>query len=158
MKKILLLGIALLFSGTLFAKQKVLYVTSPSAKLMKTASFGSGTALRRGDKLTVLGKSGMFYKVRVNGKSGYVSKMFASSKRPGSKVSLRSGKSSRGSSARRRASSYSETASARGLTSSEKIRVRGNAGEYDYTAVQWMESQSEKIKQADLESFESSSN
>lgn len=157
MKKILLvIGIACFTTGAILAKP-ALYVTNPVAKLLDKPNLSSsGSRLNRGDKLSVISKSGMFIKVNFNGKTGYVAGMFTSPRKPGAKVSYKGNKSSGASSSRRRASSFNETASARGLTESEKIRVRGNASEYDYQAVQWMESQSDNISRADLDAFQGS--
>ncbi|MCP5502210.1 MAG: hypothetical protein H7A25_20090 [Leptospiraceae bacterium] len=155
MKRVLVVVFAILFVGSLYARESV-YVISPSAKLMAEPKIaGAGTSLERGAKLSVLAKEGMFYKVSHNGKTGYVAKVFTSSQAPAKeKASVNVADSgSQTPSARKRASGFSETASARGLTATEEARIHGSAKDYDFMSVNWLDEQSDKINSSDTNEF-----
>ena len=67
--------------------KKYRYVTTPVAKLLPKPNLSSkGNRLKRGDKLEILFQQGMFYKVRLKNKTGYIAKMFTSPNKPGSGV------------------------------------------------------------------------
>ncbi|MCP5502209.1 MAG: SH3 domain-containing protein [Leptospiraceae bacterium] len=143
-----------IFTGPLFSRESV-YVTSPAAKIMTAPKIsGKGTPVTKGTKLDVLAKEGLFYKVNFEGQTGYIPSMFVSQNAPAKKkIDLAGLKDKNADNPRRRASSYAETASARGLTASEKIRARGDANDYDYDSVKWMEEQSSKIEESETELF-----
>jgi len=153
-KSILVLFAILVFTGSLFARENV-YVVSPTAKFMDSAKLNAaGPSLAKGTKLDVLAKEGMFYKVSLNGKTGYVAKMFTSATPPAKeKASVASTDEGQSPSARRRASGFSETASARGLTSTEEARIHGSAKDYDYPSIKWLDEQSDKVKSGDTDVF-----
>ena len=167
MKRIFLfLIVSLLFfsAQAVFAKSKA-YITNPTAKLGDKANLGaSGDALPVGTAVDVVGNEGMFLKVSYKGKTGYVAKMFTSENPPVGKIDS-SGKPSEDSpqaSARKRSSNFAETASARGLTESEKMRSgRGGSSDDDKfsdSGVEWIQSISGSVKDTDRTSFESSEN
>ena len=154
---------ALLFGLALPAglSAKTLYVSSPAAKLHSSASSSSPALLsrmRRGTSLRQIGRKGLYYKVRVRGKVGYVSRLYVSKYRPGKKVGFSRKGFSRGAAARARVrvSASSETAAARGHKKSESLRTRGKANLYDFVSVQWLERQG--VGDADLKKFAGSGN
>jgi hypothetical protein len=49
------------------------------------------------------------------------------------------------------ASNSTETASARGLSESKKLRTRGNADEYDFESLDWLDKI--KVKQEDIDKY-----
>lgn len=151
--KILVAGIISIFFITGLNAKK-LYVVSPAAKLLNKPKMSSnGTPLKKGTQLKQIGKKGMFYKVKNGNKTGWISKIFVSTKSPlKSKVSFGDSiKRSTQQNARRRASSYSETASARGLSASQKVRTRGSKGDYDFESIKWLERQ--KVSDKELNKF-----
>jgi hypothetical protein len=166
MKRIFLFSVMslLLFSAqTVFAKSKA-YITNPTAKLGDKASFAAtGELIPVGSQVDVVGTEGAFLKISYKGKTGYVSKMFTSENPPVGKIDA-SGKPTEDSpqaSARKRSSTFAETASARGLTESEKMRSgRGGSDDdkFSYSGVEWIQKISDSVKDADRTSFESSEN
>lgn len=157
MKKILTLiaMVAFLAGSSVMAKTKA--YAGASAKLNESPSFGGGTVLKPGTELEVIGTEGLFLKVKVDGKTGYVAKMSTTENPSVGKLNVnKTGDSDNSVSARKRSSAYSETASARGLTNSESMRAKGAAGEaIDYTGVEWIEKLSDSIKEEDRNSFNS---
>ena len=152
-KSLILLSVFFFFSISISAKN-IFYVISPSAKLLQEPKMaGVGTQLQKGDAVTQIGEEGMFYKVDIDGKTGFVSKIFVRNTPPSDEKVSFGDQIDKSSSvkARARASAYTQTASARGLTSSEKMRTRGNARDYDFDAITWLESQ--KVTEEDLKEF-----
>lgn len=140
-----------LLAGSLSA-DRPLYIQSPQARLLSEARMDSaGPSLTRGTMVTQIGEQGMFYRVRAPQGTGFVPKIFASSFAPGEKADL--GKIDRNAAlrARPRASNYSQTAAARGISESERLRVRGNLSEFDFDSILWIEQLS--ADPALLESF-----
>ena len=131
-----------------------LYVRSPAAKLLNLPKMNAGgTPLKKGQALTRIGQQGMFYHVRAGGGTGYVSKLFVSNIKPGKKVSFGTNVNKNTSvKARARASNYSQTASARGFSSSESLRARGSLHEFDFDSVQWLERLN--VDETELEAFQ----
>jgi hypothetical protein len=158
MKKLIIILTTLLFAGSIFAGSTV-YVSNNSAKLLEKPSFSSKSVpLTKGTALQVIKQEGSFLKVSADGKTGFIASMFTSENKPtGSlnKASNKEEKVSSGVNARKRASAYTETASARGLTESQKMRTNGG-GPVDMEPVLWLEKQGSKIitKEA-LEKFSS---
>lgn len=158
MKRIvtLIAMVAFLAGSSVMAKTKA--YAGASAKLNDSPSFGGGTVLKPGTELEVIGTEGLFLKVKVDGKTGYVAKMSTTENPSVGKLNVnKSGESDSNTvAARKRSSAYSETASARGLTNSESMRAKGGAGEaIDYTGVEWIEKLSDGIKEEDRNSFNS---
>lgn len=153
MKKIFAIVLIQLFLvGSLLSK--AVYVVSPAAKLLNQPNNSSVQgSLEKGASLDVLGEEGMYYKVRYKSQTGWVSRMYVSNTAPSnSKVNFATSlDKSTTVKARARASAYSQTASARGLTQTETLRTRGNANDYDFASIQWLESI--KITDDELKQF-----
>lgn len=117
------------------------FVVSPAARLNPESPAMGGQPLSVGAELEHLDTSGLFLKVRHNGRSGYVSRLFVS-EYPPSAERIRSLNTTERSSPRRRASDLVETVAARGYeTSRTNLRVRGAPSEYDFSALDWIEAQ-----------------
>ncbi|MCB1156677.1 MAG: hypothetical protein H7A25_15355 [Leptospiraceae bacterium] len=73
----------LLSSVSLFAREFV-YVSSPSAKLMKEPKIVTDSyfPIKKAEKLEIIQKEGVFFKVRYKGKVGYVPRMFTHTQKP----------------------------------------------------------------------------
>lgn len=158
MKGSLLYLFIILFSfGTIYGKGP-LYVQSSKAKLLSQPQLtAEGTSLNLGDSLNPMNEQGLFVQVRINEKTGWVSKLFVSQLPPSSQIKLGvSSSSTEAVVARLRASDFTKTAAARGLSETEKMRVRGGADLYDFEALRWLESlPSEDQKTAVIERSES---
>ncbi len=136
------LGVILLLGWAASAAyaDRTLYVQSPAAKLLSAARMDApGTPLNRGEAVTQTGEEGMFYQVRSNAGTGFVPKLYLSSFAPGSRVNFGNIDRDTSVKARARASNYSQTASARGLSSSESLRTRGSLSDYDFDGLDWIE-------------------
>ncbi|MBX7059681.1 MAG: hypothetical protein K1X75_16575 [Leptospirales bacterium] len=118
------------------------FVASPAARLNPEAPANAGSRLPLGAQLEQIGESGLFLRVRYEGRSGYVSRLFLSEYPPSRvRLELQGSEDSRRS-PRRRASDVVETVAARGLQrSAVGLRLRGAPAEYDFSAVQWIEEQ-----------------
>ena len=147
MKKVVLL----LINFQLFALP--MYVTSPVAKLLKEPSASSeGTLIPKGNVVDKIGERDMFIKVIMDGKEGYVNKLFLSDKPISGKVSFGDSiDQSTSMKARARASSFTQTAAARGFSESQTLRTRGGANDYDMDSITWLENI--KIDEKEIESF-----
>ena len=129
------------------------YVSSPVARLHKEPNVSSeSTPLINGSIVNKIGEKEMFVKVSVDGKEGYVNKLFLSDKPPSSKISfvkdidvITSIK------ARARASSFTQTAAARGFSESQTLRTRGGGNEYDMESIEWL--QKIQIDEKELDNF-----
>jgi len=131
-------GIVFLFP--IFADRQM-YIQNPSAKLLTEPRMNApGAPLTRGQRVTQTGEQGMFFAIRSDEGSGFVPKLYTSAFAPGETVRI-SGPLERDSGvrARARASNFSQTAAARGLSESQSIRTRGNLDEYDFASVDWLE-------------------
>jgi uncharacterized protein YgiM (DUF1202 family) len=130
-----------------------LYVQSDKAKLSAAPSFGAASiaALKKGDELAVIQAQNGWYRVRTDGKTGWIPRLLVSQHKPIRRISVISGeKDSVKTSARRRASNVTTAGAARGLVNDDRRRANPN-GAADYEAVQSMES--ETIPQKDVEAF-----
>ena len=127
--------------STIHAKS-ILYVQSPKAKLLKEPQLSSdGPTLKPGETLNPMSEQGLFVQVRIDDKTGWVSKLFVSQLPPSSQIKLGvTSNSTETIVARQRASDFTKTAAARGLSETEKMRVRGGAELYDFEALRWLES------------------
>lgn len=145
MRKIVLfslcIAVLLLLSSRLWA-QEVYYVQSLKAKIMSGPAFKSrvlGEA-SKGTKLISLGKDGSWIKVSFYSKEGYVSAMLLSTHPPMERQRLIKGEESDiKQSVRRRASTYTSAAAARGLTADDRRRLSRNE-KVDYEALEKIES------------------
>jgi hypothetical protein len=131
-----------------------MYVQSPVAQLLEKPMAGSpGTLLPKGSVVTKIGEQDMFIKITFEGKEGFVNKLFLSANPPSGKVSFGDAiDQSTSVKARARASSFTQTAAARGFSESQTLRTRGGAQDYDMDSIVWLEKI--KIDDADLESFQ----
>ena len=121
-----------------------LYVQSPSAKLLsQPQANSSGDALTIGESLNPVSEEGLFVQVRKGNKTGWVNKLFLSAFPPGGQIKLNSQTEMSDSvQARQRASDFTKTAAARGLSETESLRVRGEGHTYDFESLVWLESNS----------------
>ncbi|GBF51860.1 peptidase, M48 family [Leptospira ryugenii] len=141
MRKLLLLSL-FIFSVVNVYSKGALYVQNPKAKLLAEPQMNAeGSLLPLGEKLTPITEQGLFVQVRTNEKTGWVSKLFVSPLPPSSQIQLGSkSQSVEAVVARQRASDFTKTAAARGLSETEKMRVRGGADLYDFESLRWLES------------------
>jgi beta-barrel assembly-enhancing protease len=137
MKKLLLTFFSLGFALT----AAPMYVQSPIAQLLeKPQANTKGTQLAKGAVVNKTGEQDMFIKVTFEGKEGWVNKLFLSENPPSGKVSFGSEiDKSTSVKARARASSFTQTAAARGFSESQTLRTRGGAADYDLEAIEWLE-------------------
>ncbi|TGL99715.1 M48 family metalloprotease [Leptospira jelokensis] len=131
----------LLLGISVFAKGNV-YVQSTKAKLLSQPKLNAeGLGLKVGEVLTPIQEQGLFVQVRVEEKTGWVSKLFVSPLPPGNQMKLGiTSNSSEAVVARQRASDFTKTAAARGLSETQKMRVRGEGDLYDFESLRWLES------------------
>jgi len=124
MKKIALIFIALSFFATAQAEE-TLYIHANTAKLMSEPSFKSDVVkiLARGEAITLVEKNKKWIKIRHNNNIGWLSKLLVKNQPPLNKTSLLSNRDSDLSeSSRRRASTHTTTAAARGLRQDGRVR------------------------------------
>jgi len=100
-----------------------------------------GVPLGKGTPLTLQGESGLFYRVAGGAGSGYVPRLFVSRLAPGTSISA-GVNTEKGdlNKVRARASNYAQTAAARGMVVSSKLRTRGQLEDFDFEAIEWLES------------------
>lgn len=130
-----------------------LYLQSDSAKLTAAPSFGAAAimSLKKGDELAVIEERDGWYRVRIDGKTGWIPRLLVSPHKPINRISVLSDrKASVKASARRRASNVTTAGAARGLANDDRHRVNQN-DTADYEAVRAMES--ENIPPQDVETF-----
>ena len=145
MKKQLLLVtmfVAGMFSATALYAQSVYYVQSVKAKILSGSSFKSTViaVVGKGHQLTSTGREGSWVKVKIADKEGYVPSLLLSAYPPLEKagvikaddVEIKQG-------VRRRASSFTSAAAARGLTHEDRKRVNTEE-RVDYNTLERMES------------------
>ncbi len=129
-------------STTALYAESVYYVQSVKAKILSGSSFKSTViaVVEKGHKLTSTGKDGIWVKVKIKDKQGYVPSLLLSAHPPLEKVGvikaddveIREG-------VRRRASSFTSAAAARGLTPEDRKRV-SDEELVDFNALERMES------------------
>ena len=142
-----------LFGATNVYAESAYYVQSASAKILAQPSFRSKviTEVRMGEKLIAIGKDGSWIKVSKAGKEGYISSLLLSSHPPMKKIEIiKADDVEINQGVRRRASSFSSAAAARGLTKEDRVRA-DNEDEADYGAVKRMESM--KVKSEEVDQF-----
>jgi uncharacterized protein YgiM (DUF1202 family) len=142
-----LLTLILCLPGILYATlthaDSTYYVQSDNANVRAEPSFGAKVIAKvaKGQTLTSLSKDGSWIKVKVDGKEGYISSLLVSSHAPLDKpaITKTADETDAKPTARRRASSYTSAAAARGLTDEEK-NSDGVVEKSNYKAVDKMES------------------
>jgi uncharacterized protein YgiM (DUF1202 family) len=135
---VLMVGLS---GATLFAQQ-VYYVQSVKAKVLSAASFKSRliAEVGRGYKLKALGKEGNWIKVKYGSLAGYVPALLLSPVPPIEKQGLIKGdESALRHNIRRRASTYTSAAAARGLTADDRRRLSKDE-KVDYESLEQVES------------------
>jgi uncharacterized protein YgiM (DUF1202 family) len=144
-KRILLLSlfaVNVLYVGASLA-EALYYVQSASAKVLSAPSFKSNVIaeIGMGQSLSFISKEGGWVKVSHAGKEGYISSLLVSAHPPLKKVEvIKAEDPDIKEGVRRRTSSYSSAAAARGLTKEDRHRADIDEG-VDYRAVTKMESQ-----------------
>lgn len=130
-----------------------MYITSPVAKLLKEPSISAdGIILAKGSIVDKIGERDMFIKVVSDGKEGYVNKLFLSDRPISGKISFGDSiDQSTSVKARARASSFTQTAAARGFSESQTLRTRGGANDYDMDSIVWLEKL--QISEKEIENF-----
>ncbi len=143
MKKSIILIVSLvvlLFAGSAFGGDTY-YVQSLKAKIMSAPSFKAevlGDAVK-GTKFISSGREGSWIKVVYKGKHGYISSMLLSPHAPMERVSLIRGEEADiKQSVRRRASTYTSAAAARGLAADDRRRL-SREEKVDYGALEKIE-------------------
>jgi hypothetical protein len=139
MKKIFLF--IFFFMMVSVTQANTMYVQSPVAKLLDSpVASAKGEAVALGTQVRKTGEKDLFIKVSINGKEGWINKLFLSTTPPSGKVSFGNEiDKSTSVKARARASAFTQTAAARGYSKSESNRVRGAAEEYDFESISWLE-------------------
>lgn len=132
--------VSVFFSTALYA-QTVYYVQSVKAKVMTGPAFKSPVAgeVARGHKFVFSGRQGGWVKVKYKDKEGYVSSLLLSTHPPLEKTVLIKGDDAEiKQGVRRRASSYTSAAAARGLAADDRRRL-SSEGTVDYSALEKVE-------------------
>ena len=129
------------FISTMVSAQTAYYVQSVKAKVMSGPSFKSEVIaeVAKGFKLVASGREGSWVKVRISDKDGYVSSLLVSTHPPfentgvikGDDADIKQG-------VRRRASSYTSAAAARGLTQDDRRRL-SKEEKVDYESLEKIE-------------------
>ena len=133
--------VVMTLSSVLAYAESVMYVQSFKAKVMSQPSFKAkvlGEA-GKGSKMTSLGRSGNWVKVKYYTSEGYVSALLLSAQPPMLKMGLikaDEGEISHG--VRRRASTYTSAAAARGLAQDDRRRLSRDE-KVDYGGLEKME-------------------
>ncbi len=145
MRKIILfflcISALLMLSDRLWA-QDVYYVQSLKAKIMSGPSFKSPVLgeVGKGVRLSSSARQGSWVKVVYHAKEGYISAMLLSTHPPMERQSLIKGEGSDiKQSVRRRASTYTSAAAARGLAADDRRRLSRDE-KVDYGSLEKMES------------------
>jgi len=138
----MLLVATMVFSSSTIFAQTVYYVQSLKAKVMWEPSFKAAVMreVPKGQALTGLAKEGNWIKVKIDFETGYVSSLVVSKQPPLNRVSLikAEGQDIR-QGVRRRASSYTSAAAARGLTQEGRKRL-SKEEKADYFSLEKIES------------------
>jgi hypothetical protein len=150
MRKIVFAAAVLLIAAGL---PGAVYVQSLKASVMSGPSFKSDRAFeaQRGEELAVREKSGMWYKVSLGERTGWVPALVVGPRPPMGKVSVFTGEEEDiSASSRRRASAVTSAAAARGLTEDDRRRL-GHRGVADFYALGKIESVT--VTDAELSGF-----
>ena len=134
--------VVMLFVSAVAFAQGEYYVQSVKAKVMSAASFKApvlGEA-SKGYKFVSTAKTGSWIKVQFNGKEGYVSSLLLSTHPPFEKTGVIKGdEGDIKQGVRRRASSYTSAAAARGLAADDRRRL-SKEEKVDYESLDKVES------------------
>jgi uncharacterized protein YgiM (DUF1202 family) len=136
----------------LFA-QDVYYVQSVRAKVLSRASFKSGVLgeVGKGFKFVSSGREGNWMKVTYGSREGYVSALLLAAHPPIEKQGLIKGREAEiKQNVRRRASTYTSAAAARGLTAADRKRLNEEGG-VNYESLEKVESFS--LSQNEIDQF-----
>lgn len=149
------------FSGALALAQNPaeIYVQAASAKLKVEAKAGSADVLSvsRGESLKVLQVQGSWYQVEVQGKKGWISKLFTSPNKPvGQAEVFQTEEVSKEKVSRKRSSNYSVTAATRGLSAGGRQGAGREQFRSNDQELQRLEGQ--KVDPKVLEQFEKEGN
>ena len=127
MKKQLVIGLLLSILTTVSIMANTYYVRSYLVHTLKSPKIGANRieTLKRGTKVTVLSKDGAWFKIKATNNAGWVSQLSLSKKKPSNRVSLLASEVELSKTARKRASTYTSTAAARGLSESASKRISG---------------------------------
>lgn len=135
------LSIVLCMIALQASAQETLYVQSVKAKVLSAPSFKSrvlGEA-SRGTRLSSIGRDGSWVKVSYYGKEGYVAAILLSASPPMAKhTMIKAGDSEFQQGVRRRASTYTSAAAARGLAADDRRRLSGE-DKLDYDGLERVE-------------------
>lgn len=153
MKNIKLVIFLILIFNSNFVFSNTIYVQSPIAKLLSEPNIASaGKPIKAGSELTQIGEQDMFLKVKSGTDTGWIMKLYVSKIPPSAKVTTAGSQDKSGPiQSRARASTFTETASARGLSESKKLRTRGNSDEYDFESLEWLDKI--KVNPEDIEKY-----
>ena len=127
---------------TLVHADSIYYVQSVNANVRSDPSFGSKVIAKvsKGQTLTSVSREGSWIKIKIDGKVGYISSLLVSTHPPLEKPTVIKAEDEEFKpTARRRASSYTSAAAARGLTDEDKKHA-GIEDKSDYKALNKMES------------------
>jgi len=125
-----------------FAAPEIYYVQSLKAKIMWEPSFKAAVMREepKGQALTGLGREGNWIKVKIDFETGYIHSLVVSKQPPMKRVALINAEDQDiRQSVRRRASTYSSAAAARGLTQEGRKRL-SKEEKADYLSLEKMES------------------
>ncbi len=123
---LLVMVVVSMFFATILHAQTEFYVQSVKAKVMSGPSFKSGVIaeVSKGYKLISSGRQGSWIRVRFSDKDGYVSSLLVSTHPPFEKMMIIKGEDTEiKQGVRRRASSYTSAAAARGLAQDDRRRL-----------------------------------
>ncbi len=143
---------ALLWGATAGA-QTDYYVQSMRAKVMASGSFSARVLgeVTRGEKLPVIGREGFWMKVRYRKHVGYVASLLLAAHPPLQRARIiKADASTINQGVRRRASSYTSAAAARGLAQDDRRRL-SREEKADYDSIQKMEAI--RVSSAELDRF-----
>lgn len=142
MRKIVVVVVMLVLVVAAAAAAEEVYVQSAKVKVLWEPSFKAKvmTEVTRGHKFSVLGKQGSWVKVKHGFEVGYVPALLVSNKPPMATVGLVKAEDGEiKDSVRRRASTFTSAAAARGLTSESRKRL-SKEEKADYAALEKIES------------------
>jgi len=155
MKKIIvvLTGVFVGMIAGMAYSQETYYVQSLKAKVLSAPSFKANVLgeAGKGTRLSAIGKQGSWIKVSYNGKDAYVAAILLSSAPPLARPTMFKADAldlQRG--VRRRASTYTSAAAARGLAADDRRRL-GSADKLDYDGLEKVEQYA--VSEADLARF-----
>ncbi len=131
--------IVLSLTFSLSFASEILYVQSLKAPILLEPKLGSKelASIRRGESLKVIEKREGWFKVEYKNTRGWVSSLLLSNREPMEKVSVFEEDKSLKETARRRASSYTTAAAARGLLE-DRARV-SQKYMLDLSSIKWLE-------------------